>query len=570
MKKYIPILAATGLVVVLCIIMAASFLIKRYTPTKEREDLATHFHVTQENQRAIILNGELLEEQAIIVDGQNYVEYKVLHDRMDNRYYWDNNESKLLYTTADTTYMTESGSNDYYIGNKKKSLDSGVIVKLSGEQILVNLEYAKMLSTMEVELYEGPARIVMNTMERSIKEVVVNEDAQIRVRGGIKSKILTDVKEDETIEIIEKLENWTKVLTKDGICGYIKNSVLSDEKETTIAPEEKNAEFKHEFVEGTINMAWHQATNSASNAQVANILAQTKGINVISPTWFHLNNSKGSISSIASKDYVNYCHAQGVAVWGLVSNLEDKSVDTTQVLTTTSYRETLVSNLISKAIEYKLDGINVDIEAVAPEVGDGYIQFIRELSLRCHANGIVLSVDNYVPTDYTAFYRRKEQANYADYVVIMAYDEHYAGSEAGSVSSIGFVRDGVANTLKEVPANQIILGLPFYTRVWELTPVTNDDDEIISYETKSQATGMSTSKNMAKVNGAELIWNEECGQYYTEYENSGKLYQIWFEDEASMELKLEEATKNELAGVSFWKLGFEDSTIWNTISKYIQ
>lgn len=570
MKKYIPILAAAGLVLILCIAMAATFLIKRYTPTNEREDLATYFHVNSDNQSAIVLNGELIEEQTVNMEGHAYVDYSLLHDKLDSRYYWDANECKLLYTTADTTYMVESGSEDYYKGNKKNSLEAGVLVRLTEDKVLVNLEYAKMLSTMEIAAFEKPNRLVISTVKREIKQAVVEDDAKVRVRGGIKSKILTEVKEKDVVEVLEVLDSWTKVLTSDGVCGYIKNSELEDAKDVTVVLEERNSDFEHEFVEGTINLAWHQVTNATSNSQVASVLAQTKGINVISPTWFYLNNSKGSINSIASKDYVNYCHSQGVAVWGLVSNLEDKSVDTTQVLTTTTYRETLVSNLISKAIEYKLDGINVDIESVAPEVGDGYIQFIRELSLRCHANGIVLSVDNYVPTDYTAFYRRKEQANYADYIVVMAYDEHYAGSDAGSVSSIGFVKSGVENTLKEVPANQIVLGLPFYTRVWELTPVTNDDGEILSYDTKSEAVGMNTSKNMAKVNGADIIWNEECGQNYAEYENSGKTYQIWFEDETSMELKLALATENKLAGVAFWKLGFESNAIWNTISKYIQ
>ena len=191
-------------------------------------------------------------------------------------------------------------------------------------------------------------------------------------------------------------------------------------------------------------MAWHQITNADANTTIASVLQNTKGINVISPTWFYLNDNNGNIASLASSDYVNYCHQKGIEVWALVSNLENKDVDTTSVLTYTSKRENLINNLISAAIQYNFDGINVDFEALSSEVGDSYIQFIRELSLKCANNGIVLSVDDYVPSSFTAFYNRAEQATFADYVVVMAYDEHYAGSEeAGSVASIGFVKEAL-------------------------------------------------------------------------------------------------------------------------------
>ena len=180
----------------------------------------------------------------------------------------------------------------------------------------------------------------------------------------------------------------------------------------------------------------------------------------------------------------------------------------------------------------------------ADAVGNSYIQFIRELSLKCSNNGIVLSVDNYVPSDYTAFYNRAEQALFADYVVIMAYDEHYAGSpEAGSVASIGFVTDGVENTLKEVPANQVILGMPFYTRVWSETPVesdstaTDETDTTVDYELSSYATNMTEVQKLISANGVQPVWLDDIGQNYVEYQNGGVNYKIWIEDATSLEKK---------------------------------
>ena len=324
-------------------------------------------------------------------------------------------------------------------------------------------------------------------------------------------------------------------------------------------------------------MAWHQVTNQSANDNLASILQKTKGINVLSPTWFYLNDNNGNIASLASSTYVDYCHQNGIEVWALISNLENDSVNTAEVLSHTSSRDNLTNNIISAAIQYNLDGINVDFEALnADAVGNSYIQFIRELSLKCANNGIVLSVDNYVPSDYTAFYNRAEQALFADYVVIMAYDEHYAGSpEAGSVASIGFVTDGVENTLKEVPANQVILGMPFYTRVWSETPVqsdstaTDETDTTVDYELSSYATNMTEVQKLISANGVQPVWLDDIGQNYVEYQNGGVNYKIWIEDAASLEKKLTVMDTYGLAGGSFWKLGMEDSSIWDTIIKYI-
>lgn len=192
-------------------------------------------------------------------------------------------------------------------------------------------------------------------------------------------------------------------------------------------------------------------------------LENTKGINVISPTWFALTDSEGNFSSFASSAYVKRAHDMGIEVWGLIDNFSNKdAVDTYELLSYTSRREKLTENLVNTALEYGLDGINVDFESISQDAGTHFIQFIRELSVTCRKNGLVLSVDNYVPTGYTDHYDRKEQGVFADYVIIMGYDEHYSGSpEAGSVASIGFVEDGIRRTVDQVPAEKVINAVPF-------------------------------------------------------------------------------------------------------------
>ena len=312
----------------------------------------------------------------------------------------------------------------------------------------------------------------------------------------------------------------------------------------------------------TINLAWHQVTNTDANSQVLEKLADAKGLTTISPTWFFIRDDNGNIQSLASQTYVDYCHQNGVEVWGLVENITYKDqFNITNVLNKTSSRQNLVTQLIAQAIRYGLDGINVDIEALPAEAGDGFIQFIRELSIMCRRNHIILSVDNYVPMAYNQNYNRKEQGIVADYVIIMGYDEHFAGSEtAGSVASIGYVRNGIEKTLEEVPAEKVINAVPFYTRLWETKASGN---------LSSSALGMSAADKTLANNGVTPEWSEESGQYYAEFEKGDSFYQIWLEEERSIEEKAKLIKEYDLAGIASWRLGYERDEIWDVILKYV-
>ena len=311
------------------------------------------------------------------------------------------------------------------------------------------------------------------------------------------------------------------------------------------------------------------------NSQFAEDTADVTGVNVISPTWYFLADSEGEITSFADADYVKSAHKKNMQVWALISNFS-ADVDSTTLLASRAARQKVQNYLIGQAKEIGFDGINIDFEGIAQEAGCDYVQFIRELSILCRKNGIILSVDVPVPMDFSKYYNREELGNVCDYVIMMGYDEHYAGSDEGSVASIGFVTNGVADTLKEVPADQIILGCPFYTRIWAETPKADDEEDTtaaaaedyVPYDLTSEAVGMDTVQKRLELNGATPTWSEEDGQNYAEYVNDGVTYKVWIEDAASLEKKLEVMKSNKLAGISFWKLGFETDSIWDTIIKY--
>lgn len=573
-KKVLPVLVVCALIVIIVAITGISALIKKYTPSKERQELSEYYNLTSEDQVAIILNNEVIETTAKMIGDHVYIDYQFVHDSLNPRFYWDANENILLYATARDLISAEADNNSYLV--TKSSIDYGrPIVKATSDSAYIDLDFVKEYSDFTYEYFSDPNRIIVYNTWGNYEVATVRRNTHIRVKGGIKSPILADVKEKDQLCVLEVGDNWTKVMTNDGVVGYVQGKRLSGTTEDTRSSDYEPEVFAHITKDFEICMAWHQMTTRAVNSDVASVLASTKGINVISPTWFYLNDNNGGIADLGSTDYVNYCHSQGVEVWALVSNLENSDVDTTYVLTHTSTRQNLVNQIVSVAIQYNLDGINLDFEALnREEVGDAYIQFVRELSIKCENNGIVLSIDNYVPTSYTSFYNRSEQANFADYVVIMGYDEHYAGSDEGSVSSLGWVRQGVIDTLAEVPANQVILGMPFYTRVWALTPdeEAGDNDDIdanILYSVSSQVYGMRSANNLLANYGVEKQWLEDSGQNYAEFESEGITYKVWLEDSASAEARLKLMDEYELAGASFWKLGFETSDVWDTIIKYI-
>lgn len=571
-KNTLPVLIIVGLIAIVLVFIGVSALIEKYTPTKERQDLTEYYNITEEAQAAIILDNNILEEYGYLVDGQLYLDYGFVYEYLNSRFYWDSNENILLYTTSSDVISAKAEATTYNIG--KSSTDFGkVIVKATAESALIHIDFVKQYSNIAVELYETPNRLVITSQWTDISVANAKDDVAVRTKGGIKSPILCDITKGTTLTVLEELDNWTKVCTADGIVGYVESKNLSSTTTQTLVSEFTEETFKHIKKEKSINLLWHQvgSANASKNA-IASVLTESKGVNVISPTWFKIADNEGNIKSVASSDYVTYCHDHGVEVWGLVSNFEVEGVDTTYVLTHTSTRQNLVNQLVAKAVEFNLDGINVDFESMnGPEVKDAYIQFLRELSLKLHALGISLSTDVPVPAAYNDFYSYGEQSYFVDYVIIMGYDQHYSqASGAGSVASLEWTKEAVENMLEEgVPSDQIVLGMPFYTKLWKLTPKEEENSTEITYVIAFENVGMDTAKKWMNNNVTNPEWLEDCGQYYGEISKNGVLYKMWLEDTTSLEKRLQQMKEYSLAGAAFWKSGLECDEAWDIIIKYI-
>lgn len=558
-NQLVPILVAMFLIVLVAIAGIVTGFIKKYTPSDARMDLADYYH-TNEDEAALILQDTISEAKGKIVDGEAYLPYSVITKELGGRFYWDKESQRMLYTTTTDTLEIKPEDTAYTIAGQSKHQDY-VIVKEIGEEFYIALDFAEQYMPIQGEVYNEPNRIVLSYKWEEINTVSVSKDTEVRYQGGIKSPILSEVKKGDTLVLLEEMENWSRVMTSDGIDGYVEKKNLGKPQNTELS---YTGEYKEDYSSLTrdhkINLAWHQVTSEEANAALGETIQNMTGVNVISPTWFSITANEGTISSLASADYVNEAHNRGMEVWGLIDNF-NSDVSTLETLSTRSSREHIIQKLLEEAKRVELDGINVDFEALTEEEAPHFIQFVRELSVVCRANNLVLSVDNPVP-QFTGFYNRKEQGIVADYVIIMGYDEHTTGSEeAGSVASLPFVKEGIEKTLQEVPKEKVINGIPFYTRLW-----TESNNGTLSSEVMT----MDQAIQYVQENGIEVYWEKETAQNYGELLTDSGTQKIWIEDEQSIEEKMKLIEQYGLAGVASWKLGFERADVWSVISQYLQ
>ena len=542
-KKYKPVIAVAVLVILVAILGIVTHVVMKYIPSSEKMDLNEYYGEMADGEIALVIGTENLEERGLVVGDRVYLPLDVVNTYLNQRYYWDSANQQILYATPSELTSVSASS------------EAGDKVWVKDDKVYLNLTYVQEFTDLDAYITKDPYRIAIQYKFKNVKTVTVKKNTSIRYRGGIKSAILTSVKKGTKLRLIEEMENWDQVATDDGYIGYIDKKKVGEAEKTKFERSFKKEEYSYLTMDSKVNMVWHQVTSTDANAYFADATANMTGVNVISPTWFYLTDTSGNIASIASADYVSQAHEKGLQVWGLIDNFTQE-VSTTETLSSTAARQNIISQLIQAAQDVGMDGINVDFESLSEDVGTHFLEFLRELSIECHKNNLVLSVDNPVPEDFTSHYDRAEQGRVVDYVIIMGYDEHYVGSEAGSVASLPWVEQGIQDTLDEVPAERVINAIPFYTRLWRTT----------GGNVTSEAIGMDQAQQTIADNNVETYWDKTTSQNYGKYDIDNSTYQIWLEDAQSVAEKVKLVSKYDLAGVSAWKLGFENSGIWQVIS----
>ena len=542
-KKYKPVIAVAVLVILVAILGIVTHVVMKYIPSSEKMDLNEYYGEMADGEIALVIGTENLEERGLVVGDRVYLPLDVVNTYLNQRYYWDSANQQILYATPSELTSASASS------------EAGDKVWVKDDKVYLNLIYVQEFTDLDAYITKDPYRIAIQYKFKNVKTVTVKKNTSIRYRGGIKSAILTSVKKGTKLRLIEEMENWDQVATDDGYIGYIDKKKVGEAEKTKFERSFKREQYSYLTMDSKVNMVWHQVTSTDANAYFADATANMTGVNVISPTWFYLTDTSGNIASIASADYVSQAHEKGLQVWGLIDNFTQE-VSTTETLSSTAARQNIISQLIQAAQDVGMDGINVDFESLSEDVGIHFLEFLRELSIECHKNNLVLSVDNPVPEDFTSHYDRAEQGRVVDYVIIMGYDEHYVGSEAGSVASLPWVEQGIQDTLDEVPAERVINAIPFYTRLWRTT----------GGNVTSEAIGMDQAQQTIADNNVETYWDKTTSQNYGKYDIDNSTYQIWLEDAQSVAEKVKLVSKYDLAGVSAWKLGFENNVIWQVIS----
>lgn len=561
-KKIIPIVIAIVLIIIIGGVTFGSRILEKYSYSKERADLNAYYGITGSQEAAIVLQDEIVEEKGRISDGICYLDIATIHKYLNDRFYVDGGEGLLLYTLPEDIVRNSIGSSVKETAQGSEELGYTAAI-WEGDTLYVALDYIKQYTNFSYQLFTDPYRIQLTTEWPSYEVASISKNTQVRVKGGVKSEILTDVQKGDQVSVLEQMETWSKVKTADSVIGYVENKRLTGIRSEQPIPvtDYQEPEYTSLTRDHKINLGWHVVASAGGNDTFNSVTANAGNLNVISPTWFKLCDNEGGYTSFASADYVQKAHDRGLEVWALIENIEYKdSISMYEILSSTTTRQKLIDSLMNDLITYGIDGINVDFEQLSMDCGEHFVEFIRELSVACRKNGKVLSVDNYVPRDFNDYYDRKEQGIVADYVIVMGYDEHYAGSkEAGSVASIDYVEDGIAQTVKEVPAEKVINAIPFYTRIWE----TSGDG------ISSQAVDMTTAEQFISNHGITVEWDETTCQNYGEYTSGDSRYQVWLEDADSIKVKLNVMENYGIGGVAEWRLGFEKPEIWDVIGEYL-
>ncbi len=510
-----------------------------------------------------------IEHNPVVEEGIVYMPISFVEGHFNDDFYWDQEEKVLTYTTINDVIRMKTDDLTYYVNDEPLNLQIPIREMVEGVPFMP-LELLKKFSHHEFDYYADPGTLIIE--EKSVDRVYVKVSPMEQDYGVVrtwkdrKSPMVEKLAPGEMLKVMGSDTIWMEVRTAEGLTGYIKMSDLGDQITTAgTEPVEEIYDYSTRMTfEGGLNLAWHQVSNTTANKYLDDKLEGVHGLNVISPTWFHIKDAEGHVTNIADLNYVRKAHAQGIQVWALFSNQFDAGL-THEVLSSTAARQNLIKELLALSALYEIDGINVDFENVAKADGEHFVQFMKELTPYLKNQELVVSVDMYVPMPWTAHYGRDEVGEVVDYVMIMAYDEHWSTSpDSGSVASIDFVEKGIINTLKEVPKEKTVLGLPYYTRIWTEEVVDGEVD------VSSKAYSMNKAYELMMEEDVTFEWLEDIKQYYAEYEKDDKIYKLWHEEERSIEEKVKLMEQYDLAGVAGWKIGLEKPEIWDVLDEYLK
>ncbi len=523
---------------------------------------------------AVALEDKYADEFGIVKDGDCFVNIDSIKANVDDRFYYDENEKLVMFTNAKEIITSKVDDNKLENGDEKDYQISFV----EDGNCYINMKFVTDYISADYKLFKAqkkcPAIISLNYKSGNSKEGTLDDDIEMRTNGDYQNLIVKELKEGTKVKIIEEGKNWDKVKAVGGIIGYVPEKYVDDVHKYESVYNDDDDTYNHHLIKEGVNMVWDAVYNQTANANLKNEIKHVKGVNVLSPTWFEINSKQGGLTSRADEDYIKTAHKKGMEVWALLDDFKNKKTSH-YVLGHTSSRQRLISTLMDSVDALGIDGINIDFEYVTESVAGDYLQFLREMSVACRKQRVVLSIDNYAAAGHTSYYDWKQQYKIADYVVFMNYDEHNAGDEeAGSVSSLDFMENAINTAIEQIgESNRIVNGIPFFTRLWEMVPEGKGSNKgkLVqdavngNYYLNSEALGMNAAEDAYKKAKAKPTFDKVTKQNFVIWDKDKITYEMWLEDDTSIAERVQLTKKYKLGGNAYWALGQEKNNIWQVI-----
>lgn len=519
-----------------------------------------------EGKLVLVIEGEqdVSAQEPKIFEGEILLPFSIVKKYLDKNIYWDEALNIVSVTTENRVIRMKTDSLDALVNNEPMKLKIPVI-KDNG-QVYIPIEFLGDLYSIDILHMESSNVIIID--HKGIEQQVakpISPKAVVRRGHTIKYPIIrkldlksTNLNETE-LRVFGEYDDWYKVRTWDGAIGYIEKRFV--EVKSIVAqemPKDENNKSEWKPEKGKINLAWDQVYERRNDLSA---MDHVVGLDVISPTWFQLKTANGELINRAYSQYVEWAHENGYKVWALLANDFSSYEMGSEFLNNTNYRDNLIKEILAYSALYKLDGINIDFENIYASDRDAFTQFVREITPFLKEQGLVVSVD----VNDIECYDKKALSEVVDYVMYMSYDQHWRTSPiAGSVAQITWVEERVRRVVEveKVPVDKLLLGIPFYTRLW-----TETTDESGKKSLESKALSMEVARKTVLENNAKVVWEEESGQFYGYYEKENTINKIWIEDANSINLRASLVHKYNLAGTCAWSSNFVTRDIWDVLEK---
>jgi len=545
-KKYFVIIAAAFIIAAIAglFIFPQIWTTIQYTPDKVH----------------LVVGGSIAEEEdsPIVENDQLLFSIDTVEKYIDPNAYWDEKAGKVVFTTKDKVLIMKTGKLTAMVN--ARPVDLNIPVKLVSGKPYIPVQMLDTMFGIELQWIEKNNVAILDYKANTVQVAEVqNNNCIMRMKPALWSPaVKKDIDKGEILRVFGEQKKWYRVRSEDGFLGYIEKKYVKTELMASATdvtePSTGNGTWKPK--QGKVNMTWEYVGNKNPDIKK---LQNISGLDIVSPTWFNIADNQGTVANKADKAYVQWAHQNGYKVWALVGNGSDPDA-THDFLNNTDTRERIHQQMLIYAKLYELDGINIDFENVYMKDRDMLTQFMRELTPLLKEQGLIVSIDvtfRSSSENWSMCYDRKSLSEIVDYVAVMAYDQHWASSPvAGSVAELGWVENGLKRMLEEVPNEKLLLGLPFYTRVWK------EETADSGVKVTSTAVSMDSVGKMLSEMKPAVIWDEESGQNYAEYKDGKTTYKIWIEDDESINLKSSLVHKYDLAGAASWRKGFESEDIW--------